>query len=582
MTTFGIDLGTTYSCIAYVDKWGQATLIKNGFDEFTTPSVVYFESPDTVLVGKEAKGLAKICPELVVSLIKREMGKDLELILHGQVHTPETISALILRELARYASEQTGQVVQDVVITVPAYFGEAEKLATRNAGRIAGLNVLSLVPEPVAAALHYNSLSAGSDRTILVFDLGGGTFDTTVIRLTGNAVTVICTDGDHNLGGADWDKRIADLLQEDFDRMNPGSGAGASEEFGQELLIVAEDMKKSLSSARYRRYTTVFGGDTSQVSLTREELEALGAELLDRAMEITERTVRTARSFGVEYFDEVLLVGGATRAPAVETALRERFGFEPRRFDPDQAVAKGAALFALIESVKIILPGADPIVSTGRRAQIASERQSISGPVGRSIKRPTNRHGMGNPDGAQQGAVDALDRVARETGMPRHRLLDLATKTVTNVVPRAFGVKVLQTPAKGGDDAGEGPVFAIAHVLETNRPLPATPDTQRFYTAHPDQTMIKIEIWEQAGAMMSRDPADNARIGDGVITGLPALPKGSPIDVTFVMDEKGLLQVEAVELRTGKQLTIELQIQGLTQAQLERSRNTVAGYAVSG
>src|SRR4051794_32528852 len=447
MTTFGIDLGTTYSCIAYVDKWGQSTLIRNSFDEFTTPSVVYFESPDNVLVGKEAKGLAKICPELVVSLIKREMGRDLELELHGHVHTPETISALILRELARYASEQTGQTVRDVVITVPAYFGEAEKLATRNAGRIAGLNVLSLVPEPVAAALHYDALQTGSDRTILVFDLGGGTFDTTVIRLTPDAVTVICTDGDHNLGGADWDRQIADFLQEDFDRMHPGSGAGASEEFGQELLLVAEDMKKSLSSSQYRRYTTSFGGRTSQVSLSREELEALGGPLLDRTMEITERTVLTARHAGVEQFDDVLLVGGATRAPAVEAALRERFGFEPRRFDPDQAVAKGAALFALIESVKIILPAAERAAvtePTGRTTgthdatgthdttgthettginQTTGPRQTTgtsrtTGTRAGRTSRHSSKHGTDNlesPDSsAAIGGSDALDRVATE------------------------------------------------------------------------------------------------------------------------------------------------------------------------
>jgi molecular chaperone DnaK (HSP70) len=545
MTTFGIDLGTTYSCIAYVDKWGQASLIRNGFDEFTTPSVVYFESPDNVLVGKEAKGLAKICPELVVSLIKRQMGHDLELQMHGEVHTPETVSALILRELARYAAEQTGQEVKDVVITVPAYFGEAEKLATRNAGKIAGLNVLALVPEPVAAALHYESLSAGIDRTILVFDLGGGTFDTTVIRLTGDAVTVVCTDGDHNLGGADWDKRIADFLQDDFDRMHPGSGAGASEEFGQELLLVAEDMKKSLSSARYRRYTTSFNGLSSQVSLSRDELEDLGGELLDRAMEITERTVQTAREAGIDQFDEVLLVGGATRAPAVETALWERFGFEPRRFDPDQAVAKGAALFALIESVKIVLP--EPLADG---------------------EEPTTN---GFHDDT------ALDRVADETGLPRHRLIDLATKTVTNVVPRAFGVKVLDEEAPP-----EAPEFLIQHILETNRPLPAPPETRRFYTAHENQTSIRIEIWEQAGAMMSTVPADNARIGEGLIMDLPPLPKGSPIEVTFTMDDKGVLRVQARELTTGKLLTIELQIQGLSELELQRSRSTVAGYAVSG
>lgn len=572
MATFGIDLGTTYSCIAYIDKWGQATLIKNSFDEFTTPSVVYFETADNVLVGKDAKGFAKICPDLVVSLIKREMGRELDFTMHGRIHTPETVSALILRELARYASEQTGQTVQDVVITVPAYFGEAEKQATRNAGRIAGLNVLSLVPEPVAAALHYDALRSGRERTILVFDLGGGTFDTTVIRLTDDAMTVVCTDGDHQLGGADWDKRVADFLQDDFDRRHPGSGAGDSEEFGQELLIVAEDMKKSLSSVQTRRCTTGFGGHTSQVALTRDELEELGRELLERAMEITERTVRTARAAGIARFDEVLLVGGATRAPAVEAALRERFGFEPRRHDPDQAVAKGAALFALIESVKIILPAPPgPEVTT-------------AGPHHPAPARRRDRLREPDPE-LEPVASRQLERVSRETGMPRHRLLDLATRTVTNVVPRAFGVKVLshaRADTRDEDIQDDGRVISIVHLLETNRPLPATPDTQRFYTAHPDQTSIEIEIWEQAGSVMSTSPADNAKIGDGVITGLPPLPEGSPIDVKFTMDERGLLRVEAVELRTWKNLTIELQIQGLTDAEVERSRTTVAGYAVSG
>ena len=552
MATFGIDLGTTYSCVAVVDSSGRATLIPNSLDDFTTPSVVYYETPRNVLVGKDAKAYAKLYPELVVSLVKRSMGKDLALSMHGEEQTPEMVSALILRELARYASERTGQVVEDVVITVPAYFGEAERKATRAAGRIAGLNVLNLVPEPVAAALHYEALGAGTDRTILVFDLGGGTFDTTVIRLEGDDVTVVCTDGDHELGGADWDRKIVDLLLREFMREHPDSGADASEEFVQELSTAAEDLKRSLSTTTTRRYPMRFGGAVTQFSLTREELENLGSELLERTMEITERTVATAREKGVEGFDDVLLVGGATRAPVVAEELRRRFGFEPRLHDPDQAVAKGAALFALIESVKVRLPEGVP-----DRDDANAEDPGDCG---------------GGRD-AEEGADQRLEALAADHGLPVDHLRRLARKTVTTVVPRAFGVKVY---SRGEEE------YSVSHVLAANQPLPAAPGRQTFYTAHPDQTEIEIEIWEQAGAVSSRELADNARIGDGVITGLPPLPKGSPIDVDFRMDERGLLRVEATELRTDTTLTIELQIQGLTEDQVERSRAVVSGYGVSG
>jgi molecular chaperone DnaK len=561
MATFGIDLGTTYSCIAYVDESGRPTLIKNALGEDTTPSVVYFETPDNVVVGRDAKNSAKLYPELVVSLIKREMGEDVEYSFHGELHTPETISALILRELTRSAAEQTGAEVRDVVITVPAYFGVAEREATRNAGRVAGLNVLNVVPEPVAAALHYQAVGSGADRTILVFDLGGGTFDTTVIKLSGNDITVVCTDGDHRLGGANWDDEIVEFLLNCFLGEHPDSAAASSEEFRQELSTVAEEMKKSLSSTRSRRYAMSFGGDTSRAELTRDELEDLGAGLLERTMDITERTVKTAREAGITHFDDVLLVGGSTRAPAVAARLRERFGFEPRLHDPDQAVAKGAALFALIQSVKILLP---------------------DGPDGAGGPQQRRLHAVSESE---------VEKVADQLGMSAEKVRQLARKRVTTVVPRAFGVKVLASDTDDTDDTdnkedgSEGdtpdPTYSVVHILEANRPLPASPDTQQFFTAYADQTAIEVEIWEQAGSVSSTDLPDNNKIGDGIITGLPPLPKGSPIDVNFSMDDTGLLRVEAVELKTRTKLTIELQIQGLSDAQVDEARTAVARYALS-
>src|SRR3954463_2369140 len=256
MTTYGIDLGTTYSCIAYVDETGRAVVAKNAVGEDTTPSVVYFESEHSVVVGRAAKNSAMLNPDLVVELIKRQIGQgDAKREFHGEPHTPESTSALILRELARNAEEDTGEPVKDVVITVPAYFGVLERDATRKAGQIAGLNVLDVLAEPVAAALHYEALTEDAGvRHLLVYDLGGGTFDTTVIRLEGGDVQVVCTDGDHHLGGADWDSKIIEFLLNGFTEQHPARARGGDEQFVQDLAISAEQLKKELSAAQTRRH----------------------------------------------------------------------------------------------------------------------------------------------------------------------------------------------------------------------------------------------------------------------------------------------------------------------------------------
>jgi molecular chaperone DnaK (HSP70) len=305
------------------------------------------------------------------------------------------------------------------------------------------------------------------------------------------------------------------------------------------LSPAAEDIKKTLSSAQSRRHPMRFDGKSCLAGLTRTELEAMASDLLQRTMDITTRTIETAKNAGVSTFDDVLLVGGGCRVPAVAAMLREKFGFEPRLHDPDQAVAKGAALFALIESVKIELP-------------------------------------EDTEDGAKLEVSEAkVEDVAQKLGITAKKVRELAGKKVTTVVPRAFGIKIIH------NDDPEHPTYSISHILEANRPLPASPDTEQFYTAFPDQVEIDIEIWEQAGAVSSSDLADNNQIGEGRITGLPPLPRHSPIDVTFRMNETGLLRVEAVELKTGKKLKMELQIQGLSEAQVSEARSAIERYAVT-
>ena len=372
MATYGIDLGTTYSCIAYVDATGRPVVLKSAVGEDTTPSVVYFESPDNVVVGQQAKDSALLDPHLVVELIKRQMGEDVHYSFHGQDHTPESISALILRELANAAQQQTGDEVRDVVITVPAYFGLLEREATRKAGRDRRPERAGRPGRASGRRAELSGAGSGQDqpgvRHIFIYDLGGGTFDTTVIRIDGDDIQVICTDGNHHLGGADWDSTIIDYLLRGFTEQYPQLDPGGDEQFMQDLATSAEQLKKALSATRARKHNIRFDGSVVQLELTREHLDELTSELLERTMEITERTIATAREKGVERFDDVLLVGGMTITPAIAQTLKERFGLDARLQDPHLAVAKGAALFALMKKVKVSMPGEDGLGRPGRCA----------------------------------------------------------------------------------------------------------------------------------------------------------------------------------------------------------------------
>ena len=417
-----------------------------------------------------------------------------------------------------------------MVITVPAYVGVAEREATRRAGQIAGLNVLDVLTEPVAAALHYQAVTSASKpgvRNILVYDLGGGTFDTTVIRLDGDDITVVCTDGDHQLGGADWDDILAAYLLDQFEAEHPRLEPRADPAFMQDLLISVEQLKKDLSMTQARRYIMRFGGAVTRVELTRAKLEELTAHLLDRTIEVTQRTIDKARSKGVDHYDDVLLVGGMTRMPAVARVLKERLGLTARVYEPDLAVAKGAAQFALLRTVR--------------------------------------------PDGeAKRGRAE---QVAAKTGMTVPEVEQLASKRVATVISRGFGTRGID----GSDPlAASHPIRArqmVIHLLPANTPLPADTGPYTFVTAMDNQRMVLIEVWEQSGAVESSELADNRKIGQGLLRNLPPrLPAMSPIEVTFFMSETGRLSVHAREPGSGNDVKFDLQIGGLDQAGLEKAR----------
>ena len=352
--TVGIDLGTTYSAIAMLDHDGNPKVLQNADGRDITPSVVLLDE-DRVVVGPSFERISVANPDSIVEAIKREMGnKNFYVVYQNKKLTPEFISALILKKMKQDAEKIIGPIA-NAVITVPYYFNDVRRKATQDAGRIAGLNVIDIINEPTAATLAY-AWSKGElgradlkaeERTILVYDLGGGTFDVTVVRYTPTSFRVLATDGDVMLGGLDWSKRLSDHLVEQFKRkfgVDPSEDPETMLTFHQE----AEDAKRDLSTKMQVPISVYYKGNTLSVSLTRTEYERMTADLLQRTKDTTELVLQQS-GVAPGTLDELVLVGGSTYMPVVEQMLREICQREPSRaLAPERAVAEGAAIHAAI------------------------------------------------------------------------------------------------------------------------------------------------------------------------------------------------------------------------------------------
>ncbi|RBW70496.1 molecular chaperone DnaK [Bacillus taeanensis] len=343
----GIDLGTTNSCIAVMEG-GEATVIPNPEGSRTTPSVVAFKDGER-LVGEVAKRQAITNPNTIQS-IKRHMGTDYKVEAEGKEYTPQEISAIILQKLKSYAEEYLGEAVTEAVITVPAYFNDAERQATKDAGKVAGLDVKRIVNEPTAAALAYG-LDKDDDQTILVFDLGGGTFDVSILELGDGIFEVKSTAGDNRLGGDDFDQVIIDHLVAEFKKEN-GIDLSQDKMALQRLKDAAEKAKKDLSGVTQTQISLPFitadasGPKHLEVSLTRAKFEELSAELVEKTMGPTRQALKDA-GLSASQIDKVILVGGSTRIPAVQEAIKKEIGQDPSKgVNPDEVVALGAAIQA--------------------------------------------------------------------------------------------------------------------------------------------------------------------------------------------------------------------------------------------
>lgn len=493
--TVGIDLGTTYSAIAYLGDDGNPIVANNADGRTITPSVVLLDD-DRVVVGPSFQRISVASPDQIVEAVKREMGnKDYFVVYQNKKLTPEFISALILKKMKQDAEEQIGPIA-NAVITVPYYFNDVRRKATQDAGRIAGLNVVDIINEPTAATLAYawqkgelgrTDLNA-DERTILVYDLGGGTFDVTVVRYTPTNFRVLATDGDVMLGGLDWSKRLADHLVQQFKMkydLDPSTDPEAMLSFHQE----SEDAKRDLSDKSQVPVSVYFQGKTLSVSLTRAEFERMTADLLQRTKDTTELVMQQA---GVKkgMLDEVILVGGSTLMPVVEQMLREVTGREPsRELMPERAVAEGAAIHAAI-----------------LEARHSGETSAVSATV-------------------------------------RNRLNNVKTSDVNS---HSLGIKISDPSDRSRK---------INHIMiPKNTPVPHNVK-QRFGTNKDGQSRVHVEILEGDAV----DPAACEMIGDFRVFNLPAnLPKGSPIEITYAYDQSGRISATAKEITGNNEASAEI------------------------
>ena len=564
---YGIDLGTTYSCIACVDEHMKPVVVPNSEGQLTTPSVVYFEGPDNIAVGKAAKDVAELYPERVVSTVKRAMGDpDWETEQHGKTYRPQDVSSFVLRKLVADAERKTGDTITDVVITCPAYFGTPQREATRQAAELAGLNVHYVVPEPTAAAIAH-SIDQSQEQTILVYDLGGGTFDVTVLSVTAGTVEVVCTGGDHRLGGKDWDETVAVWLAEQFSNETgvPAeqlTDTGQDAEPWQELLNSSEAAKIALSARTSHTQRVQHDADRALVTLTRDKFDELTAHLRERTLSLTDELLKTARDKGCAGTDKLLLVGGSTFMPQIKTAVEARFPFEVSWFDPNEAVAKGAALMGL----KCQL---DEKFAEWMKKEVARE-------AGKDVADVTEEEVV--EAAADTELRDRGERqLAGDYGMSLPGIRNLSRKTIRNVTSKSFGLVVVEEVDGKREDR-------VNNLIVIDDAVPKSV-SKTYGTVDEGQhgiTLTCVENDERVGPDDSIEYDPSQVIGTTELKFTRPLPQGAPVEVRFSLAEDGRLDVHGKDLTTDQEIDAVFKSEAiLTGEEIEEKKARNMGIAVT-
>ncbi len=502
--SIGIDLGTTYSCLAYIDDNNEPVVERNYEHEDTTPSVILFNDVGEKLVGSSAKDMFLMySSDRFVLDIKRKMGTDYSVDIDGIRYTPPTLSGLILRKLLKDFEENHGLdegSVKSAVITVPAYFGQEEREATVNAGRIAGLEEVTLLNEPTAAAICFGfGNNQGGPKKVLVYDLGGGTFDVTVLQIDGKSFTAIATDGQRLMGGKDWDAALKQIIIGKIAEMS-GLSEGeieADNDIMEALVLDSEDLKKRLSTSESTRGTMTIGGRKVTYTVTREEFEDATRHLIDSTADTVEE-VLNSKNLTVGDIDAFLLVGGSSRMPQVKSVISSRFpGANIKIYDPDQSIAKGAAVYCKSRDVL-----------SDAKAEIKQQM-----------------------DAQQTAPADETEMASRvdEVAMSTDDAI-----VVHNVLSKSLGVKA-------GD--GNGNEY-ISNIVFRDVTLPLV-ENRTYYPYVDGQLSVEVEIFENS----ARNNEDGMRVelADATLVGsfpmkLPEdVTKNTPINIRFTVNDDGMV-----------------------------------------
>ena len=502
--SIGIDLGTTYSCLAYIDDNNEPVVERNYEHEDTTPSVILFNDVGEKLVGSSAKDMFLMySSDRFVLDIKRKMGTDYSVDIDGIRYTPPTLSGLILRKLLKDFEENHGLdegSVKSAVITVPAYFGQEEREATVNAGRIAGLEEVTLLNEPTAAAICFGfGNNQGGPKKVLVYDLGGGTFDVTVLQIDGKSFTAIATDGQRLMGGKDWDAALKQIIIGKIAEMSGLSEdeIEADNDIMEALVLDSEDLKKRLSTSESTRGTMTIGGRKVTYTVTREEFEDATRHLIDSTADTVEE-VLNSKNLTVGDIDAFLLVGGSSRMPQVKSVISARFpGANIKIYDPDQSIAKGAAVYCKSRDVL-----------SDAKAEIKQQM-----------------------DAQQTAPADETEMASRvdEVAMSTDDAI-----VVHNVLSKSLGVKA-------GD--GNGNEY-ISNIVFRDVTLPLV-ENRTYYPYVDGQLSVEVEIFENS----ARNNEDGMRVelADATLVGsfpmkLPEdVTKNTPINIRFTVNDDGMV-----------------------------------------
>jgi molecular chaperone DnaK len=515
----GIDLGTTFSAMAVVDQFGKSTVLPNADGHPTTPSVVHFYEAGACVVGEEAVKSVVADPGNSIRFVKRLMGEDIKMEFYGEEYTPQALSALILKKLKADAEEALGHSIQKAVITVPAYFNSAQRAATAEAGKLAGFDVLSMINEPTAAAIAHGLEKFGDERRVLVFDLGGGTFDVTIMDIGGITFKTIGSDGNAELGGKDWDDRLVNHVAEAFAEKHGDDPRDDPQPY-QELYERCLAAKLALSNKPKAVIPVNYKGKREAITVTRDTFEAITQDLVDQCEE-TANLLLSSQGLTWDHIDEVLLVGGSTKMPMIR-GMVERIASEATfpGVSPDEGVAVGANLAGVLRHQP-------------KHPALKSVRQALK-------DRATKKKAPPDTGASARESVDEdVDDEDTDHSIPAVEIQDACT--------HPLGVIAL--------DANLNEM--VVTLIEQATPVPCE-CRGRFAYAYDDMTAVQVEVTEGNGT--NRDEV--FVVGQIILEDLPPRPRGTPIDVVYRYNMNQILEVDVVDVETGSTRSAHLHLLG--------------------